>query len=302
MKDMHYIRIKFLTSVSVLLIALAHIASANSISGEIAFFAEHEGGLHMLDLHTSRIRELKIGLPNTGNLDFNGKTKLLVFEGSRGHHAPRSLYLLNIENNKKYLIYDANTSKPILYRPKFHPDGVHLYAVNYGEGIFRYSLSSKLWEKLQIAGQANLNPQGLSFSKSGKRVAISPGDFKGFLLARIVDTGLFIEKHLLNDFGSCIAAQWVGENKIVFAGRMKPGLQFIWSFDLETGELKQLTQPPIGTRDFLSLSQDEKTIVFTGTGEPLEWRLWQISIDGTDLKQLTKGGVLSGHLSPVWIQ
>ena len=225
----------------------------------------------------------------------------LVFEGSGGHFSPQSLYILDLQNHRSHLIIDSNT-KARLYRPKFHPNGEYLYAVNYDEGIFRYSLSSEKWAKMEVSAMNSLNPQGLSISKSGGTALISPGNFKGFLLAGVKGNVFQVKKHILKDFDSCISPRWAGDDVIYFAGRKKAGLQFIWSYKLKTEKLVQLTQPPIGARDFLSLSQDEKQIVFTGTGEPVEWRLWFIFTDGTGIKPLTEGGSLSSHLSPVWIK
>jgi len=152
-----------------------------------------------------------------------------------------------------------------------------------------------------IIGSSSLNPQGLSFSKSGDKVALSPGNFQGFLVGNVKDGTIIIKEHVLADF-SCISPRWAGENDLIFAGRRAAGLQFIWKYDLATKKITQLSQPPIGSRDFLDLSNDERTIVFTGTSEKLEWRLWKIAIDGSDLKLLTRGGELSSHLSPVWIE
>lgn len=298
---MHRTLINFFSTSCIVLVFFANISTAYSQEGKIVFFAEHEGGMHLLDLATGKLSEINLGLSNIGNIDFNEKINKLVFEGSGGHFTPRSLYILDLQSHTKHLIIDSNT-KERLYRPKFHPNGEYLYAVNYTEGIFRYSLSSKKWAKMKVAGINSLSPQGLSISKSGETALISPGNFKGFLLASVNNDGFEIKKKILTDFDSCISPRWAGDDVIYFAGRKKAGLQFIWSYNLKAEKLVQLTQPPIGARDFLSLSPSGKEIVFTGTGEQVEWRLWYISTEGAGIKPLTKGGSLSGHLSPVWIK
>jgi hypothetical protein len=248
------------------------------------------------------MRELNVGLSDIGNLAYAGTKDLLAFEGAKGHEQPHSLYLLHLKGNKVELIYKEASGKPSLYRPQFDPKGDHLYALNYSDGIYRYSLANRTWEKVRVSGIESLNTQGLSFSKSGRKVAISPGDFKGFYIARVENGEFSVEEHVLTDFSSCISPQWIGDEGVVFAGRKEAGLQYLWKVELPSGKLVQITGPPIEVRDFLTLSKDEKTIVFTATGKQLEWRLWEVSIDGTGLKQLTRGGSLSGHLSPVWIE
>lgn len=268
----------------------------------IAFFAEHEGGLHMLDHATGEIRQIDVGLLNIGDLSYSKQRHLLAFEGARGHEQPHSLYLLDLKRNKKERIFQGLDHKEQLYRPSFDPSGQFLYAVNYFKGVYRYSLEKKDWTSVPVIGTSTLNPQGLSFSKSGDKVTISPGKFQGFLIGNVVNGTIVIKEHVLTGFNSCISPRWAGENTIIFAGRKVPGLQFLWKIDLTSKKVTQISQPPIGSRDFLALSNDEKTIVFTATPEELEWRLWQISADGSGLKQLTKGGDLSSHLSPVWIE
>lgn len=283
------------------LLFFANVSATIAQQGEIVFSAEHEGGMHKVDPTTGQTTEIDVGVRNARNIDFNQKINKLVFEASDGHFSSHSLYLLDLQSYKTQLIIDPNTTEK-LYRPKFHPNGQYLYALNYSEGIYRYTLSSSKWTKMEVSGTNSLNPQGISLSKSGETALISPGHFKGFLLAAVKDKGFRVLKPILTEFDSCTSPRWAGDKVIYFAGRKKAGLQFIWSYNLETERLVQLTRPPIGARDFLALSPSEKEIVFTGTGEHLEWRLWHVNIDGTDIKPLTKGGNLSGHLYPVWIK
>ena len=293
---------KQLFAVSILCIVLGVFALAAepvAPSVRIAFFAEHEGGLHILDYATGQIKQIDVGMLNVGDLVYSRKRNLLAFEGSKEHEEPQSLYILDLRTNKKERIFKATGD--YVYRPRFEPTGQFLYAVNYDKGIYRYSFTTKKWISVPIIGSSSLNPQGLSFSKSGDKVALSPGNFQGFLVGNVKDGTIIIKEHVLADF-SCISPRWAGENDLIFAGRRAAGLQFIWKYDLATKKITQLSQPPIGSRDFLDLSNDERTIVFTGTSEKLEWRLWKIAIDGSDLKLLTRGGELSSHLSPVWIE
>jgi hypothetical protein len=298
---MRLARFAHVAVVSLGLFAVAATGGAIDSPRQIAFFGEHEGGLHLLNYATGQIQELKVGTRNVGDLDYSHERGLLAFEGSTAHGQGKSLYLLNLNNGKKEIVFTARRGKEPLYRPRFDPRGEYLYALNYFEGVRRYSFLKKTWEPVRVA-DISISPQGLAFSRTGQRVAISPGDFRGFLIAKVTTDKFLPEEHVLADFDSCISPQWIDEKTLIFAGRKEPGMQYLWKFDLGSKHLTQLTIPPIGARNFLSLSRDGKTIVFTGTGEKFEWRLWEVSVDGTGLRQLTTGGNLSSHLGPVWIE
>jgi hypothetical protein len=283
-------------------LALACVQSVQLRPG-IAFFAEHEGGLHLLESSTEAPTRLNVGFVNVGNLAYSTTARLLAFEASNSHEALRSLYILGREDSRPKRVFRSD-EKSQLYRPVFDPAGENLYAVNYFTGIHRFPLSDRTWTQVPVLGAPDLNPQGLSFSPSGERVAISPARFDGFLIGRVGPDGFSIEKRILEEFESCISPRWVTETQLVFAGRQASGMQHLWVLDLGSGSVRQLTHPPIAVRDFLSLSPSRTTVVFTATDErkPLEWRLWQVQLDGSDLRQLTRGGDLSSHLSPVYIE
>ena len=283
--------------------ALAQTPTTNpEVGQQVIFAAEHEGGLHSVDLKSLTTREIKVGLQNIGDLAYSSALGMLVLAGSRDHDEPRSLYLLNIKTNKKQQIFNARTNKEPLYRPKFDPQSEYIYALNYSSGIFKYSLKTRRWLPVKVSGIADLNPQGLAFSASGTWAAISPGDFKGFLITKVEPREFRFEKVVLSEFDSCISPQWLGNDTLVFAGRKQPGLQHLWMLNIRSGEIRQLTDESIGTRDFLSLSSNGRDVVFTATktDSKLEWRLWTLSLDGKAPTQITKGGKLSSHLFPVW--
>jgi Tol biopolymer transport system component len=288
---------------SIILIIVLSSNGFTQISGpKIAFFAEHEGGLHIFDFDSGQIDRLDVGMSNVGNLDFHSGKKLLVFEGSKGHHVPRSIYIYDFKRQKVEQIYKSTSYDDVIYRPKFHPNGEHIFAVNYFKGIFKYSFTDKTWNTVKVDDNSRLNAQGISFSQTGKKVAISTGSFWGFLIAEVENDRFTVQDFILEEFRSCTAARWQDDNTIIFAGRKEPGHQYIWKYSIDDKDLIQLTDDPIGTRDYLTLSKDKETVVFTGTDKNFEWRLWKISSNGNDLKKLTHGGNLSSHLSPVWIE
>lgn len=283
-----------------LILAYPHVANAQN-ADRIAFSVEHEGGLQILDLATGDFKALDVGMLNIGNLAYNHKNRLLVFEGSKTHDIPEAIYTYDFKSRKIERIYKPSSFEDILYRPEFEPGGDYLFSLNYDIGIFRYSFGNRKWEKVQVTGTKETNFQGISISQSGKKVALSPARFNGFLLGDLNGSEISINKHILTDFESCTSPRWVGDSIIVFLGRKKPSYQYLWKLSLATGTIEQLTAEPLGTRDFLDISNDGETIVFTATdSQNGMWRLWKIKINGEGLEPLTRSG--QGHLSPIWIQ
>ena len=270
----------------------------------IAFAAEHDGGLYFVDHSSPKLHKVYVGLKYFFDLTYSHSRRQLAFTASKHHGIPRSLYVLSVDGMQKQLLFDARTNNYELYRPKFDPTGQFLYALNYSEGVFRYSFRTKRWSKVAILGRDDIHPQGLGFSVTGTRVALSHDKFVGFLIASVTSEGIRVEREILAEFNSVTSPQWLDDDTIVFAGRKVPGLQFLWRIRLSSGIVDQLTAAPLGARDFLTLSSDSKSVVFTGTNdqEPLEWRLWQLALDGSEPTQLTKGGRLSFHLFPTWIE
>ncbi len=278
--------------------------AADDSGNKIAFADEFEGRLQVVDVPSGKISNLNVGSIDVHGLAFSKSKQAMALVASEGHDEPESIYLFWLSNNKSERIFDAHTSGFDLYRPEFDPSGQYVYALNYSKGIFRYSLSEKKrWEKVNVTGNSGINFQGLSFSHSGTKVALSHDLFNGFLIASVTADGFHIDQEILGDFKSCISPRWIGDNAIVFAGRKKAGSQYLWEFNLNTNTLTQLTSDPIASRDFLSLSNDEKAIVFTATSkeQPLEWRLWLLKLDGSKPVQITKGGNSPSDLFPVWL-
>ena len=285
------------------------LAAENASLPKIAFAAE-EGGLYQLDPSSGKISKIDVGKLDVGRLAYSPRIQVLAFEGSSEHEQPPSLYLLHLKGLKKECIHkvDPNSYQSFWGSPTFDPTGEFLYAMNQLDGIYRYSLSEKNWERVHVSGALKaLNPSEVAFSKSGRQAAITQtavgdGDFNGLLLAKVEKNGFVIQKRILDSFiHPCGSPQWIGDEAIVFAGRTEPGLEYIWKLDLKSGELKRITDSSVGTQNDLTLSKDEKTLVFKATSAKiLEWSLWQVSIDGTGLKQLTGGQF--GSRSPVWIE
>ena len=302
MQNMRLKSTLIVTGLIVLATPILSCAQQIDLPQGIAFFAEHEGGLHVLHPSSGQLEGIDVGFRGVRDLAYSDKTQLLAFTAARRHGEKPSLYLLKPGGSAPRLIFQSD-EESYLIRPTFDPSGEALYALNYFMGIYRYDFTSEKWQPVKVTGADSLNPQGLSFSRSGNSVAVSPARFKGFLIGKVTENGIKITKHVLSDFQSCISPRWVDESRIVFAGRQIPGSQYLWSFNIDTGRLSQITKIPIASRDFLDLSADRTSIVFTATDtrKPTEWRLWQVNIDGSRVEQLTSAGKLSSHLGPVHI-
>jgi hypothetical protein len=287
--------------VGTLFLLYALLAAESGPTGQVAFTGEFDGKIYVLDVASKQINELPVGNLDVKDLAYSNKARRFAFGALDGHTERLSLYILSLKDGGKRRIYQATSGIPQLYRPMFDPTGENLYAVNFAAGVFRYSFARQTWDKVAITGAEHINPQGLSFSDSGQEVAILPGNFKGLLIARVLNGRFVIDKHVVPEF-SAISPAWIGDEAIVFAGRRQEGLQFIWRLDVPSGKLTQLTSPPLGARDYLSLSADEKTIVFTGTDRAqADWKLWQVSVNGTQAHQLSPSSSMSDCLHPVWI-
>ncbi len=82
-----------------------------------------------------------------------------------------------------------------------------------------------------------------------------------------------------------------------------PGLQFLWLFNIDTGELRQLTHEPVGSRDFLSVSASMRQVYFTGSdsSKALEWAIWELPLDTLQPVKLTQMHHEESFLFPVWL-
>jgi Tol biopolymer transport system component len=257
--------------------------------------------LYVMNVETGSVTKTSLGLAHIQELTYSQARKTLAFVASRTEDGPTHLFLLSWPGLRLQRVPDApNHAHP--YRPQFDPDGKNIYAVNYGPVIFRYSLEMHDWRKMSIEGVADPHIQGLAISPSSHLAAISPSDFKGFLIASTDSDHFTVDRLVLRDFDSCSSAHWLDETHIVFLGRKKPGRQFVWTLDLDTGTTQQLTHEPLGTRDFMSLSADGKHLVFTATdSDSPEWTIWSLSLDSTAAVKLLPGKKDDSYLFPTWL-
>jgi hypothetical protein len=270
-------------------------------TAEIAFTSELSGGLYVLDAGTLSMTRKSLGLTAIGDLVYSAPNKMLALSGSKHGDGQPSLFLLKWPGTKLQRIPYPKDGAP--YRPQFDPAGRYLYAVNYGPEVFRYSLKSGDWTHIPVEGSQDLHAQEIALAPSGHLAAISPADFKGFWIAEVAPDHFRVLRRVLADFNSSTAAHWIDDSHIVFLGRKAEGYQFVWSLNLDTGQLVQLTHLPLGTRDFLSLSRDGHSVVFTAsdTISPAEWTLWRLDLNGKEPTRLIHGKQDGPFLSPAWI-
>lgn len=270
---------------------------------EVGFMDVFEDIPKVVDIQSGKVRFLAGKTLYAREFDYNKSKRLVVLYDESWHDGPGRIDLLRRSDKRLIKIFDERTTGFNLYRPKFDPAGQYVYALNTEKGIFRYSLTKRKWEKVNIVGMNGVEPQVISFSRSGTKAVLSHGRYKGFLIAEVTDNGLRIDREILSDFEECISAQWVGDHTIVFGGGKAPAATLtLWKLDLNTNELTQLLPSSMVGGDHVSLSADEKAVVFTGRTEQQHgWCLWLLRLDGSLPVQITKcsGGVVSNN--SVWL-
>ena len=128
--------------ISAIATPLSGCTSEVELPDGIAFIAEHGGGLHILDPETNEYQKIEIGVSDVGGLAYSSNTQTLAFEARLRHEEPPSLYVL-AKNRPDPVRILAGSDDFFLYRPAFEPTGHFLYALNYEEGIHRYSLDEE---------------------------------------------------------------------------------------------------------------------------------------------------------------
>jgi len=279
-------------------------AAQESRGGRIIYASEFDGRLLVVDTETRVVETHPLRFAKVGDLAYNQTSHTLALVGTRTQDRQQSLYLLRWPGQDLQLISRGTSTHGSPYRPAFDPSGEYVYAVDYGPNIFRYARTKKKWEEIPVDGPTDFHAQGLAFSPSGHFAALSPGDFKGFVIADVRSDQFRALHTVLSDFEGCISPHWIDDNTIVFAGRQRPGLQFLWELNVTTGELRQLTGPPIGARDFLSVSPDGQMVAFTATGGKLraEWAIWLLSPNTREPSRLTPENIRDSFLFPTWIE
>jgi hypothetical protein len=269
----------------------------------IAFTSEFDGDLFLMDVHTLSITKKVLGLVSIGDLAYSRARGLLALTGARRHDHSESLFLMPIAGGGLQRISASSPGGGSPYRPQFDPPGNFVHAVDYTAGLFRFSLESRQWNRVAVEGVKGLHSQGLSLSSSGRLIAISPGDFKGFLIVDLAASHLRLFRQVLADFNSFTSAGWLNDSEFVFAGRKLPGLQSLWLFNIDTGELRQLTHEPVWSRDFLSVSASMRQVYFTesDSSKALERAIWELPLDTLQPVELTQMHHEDSFLSPVWL-
>lgn len=115
------------------------------------------------------------------------KGKYIVAEAGE-HDAEKTLELLD-SKGKRIRTLSGSTG---FVRPVWTPDGRYIYAVSYsiGTAIGRWQSDGTHFERIPVTGAGDSRFfQMLSFSPSGKRVAILNGAFNGLYIARVTRGG-----------------------------------------------------------------------------------------------------------------
>lgn len=284
-----------------LALAFAGAFPTAAAARQIVFAPEFDGrDLYVLDLDTGSLTKRRLDA-SIEDLTYSRALKTLAFDGVRKGASRKSLFLLRWPGGNLEELPPEPSVKAAPYRPQIEPHGQYLYAVDYRATIARYSLVSHAWARVPVDGVSDLHAQGIAFSPSGRLAAISPGGFGSFLIAEVSGERFRVKRKVLADFESCISPHWLDEGHLVFLGRKAPGLQFVWVIDLSTNEVRQLSAPPVGARDFMSLSGDSKEVAFTATDKDVGWTIWRLRLDKPTPEKLLKAIKDDSFLFPAWI-
>lgn len=299
--------------VTLLLIVLgcagAGPGSNQRVTGKIAFGVGYYWGIYTFNLDNREIKKIDVGehVIIGGDLAYNAKRNLLAFEEI--HDDIPSIYVYDFSTKQKRLLYKGTTLDNMRYRPTFHPDGEHLFLINLEAGVFEHEVATGRWREILITGTEESKFQQISFSRTGKLVALTSAHFDAVFIGKTEGSRIVIERRILEDFAYVISPKWIGDDEIVFAGH-KPGrANRLWKISLVDQSVVQLSHDtvPRGTRD-PCVSPDGKWIVFKSGRGPADddkgrIGLWMMSIDGRILEQLTvERALFRGHSSPVWIE
>jgi len=274
----------------------------------IVFVTEWKPGIHILDLESGEIKKIGVHAEcEIGDLDYNARRNVLAFVSGE-HEAPNSIYIYDFSTKRTELFYRPASQEGSRYRPTFHPDGDRLFLIGGGSGVFEHDISTKRWRRVEVTNTKDSRFLQISFSKSGKRVALTRENFNGILIGEMIGGTIVIRKRILDEFEYTSSPRWVGDNEIVFsANKVDEQSQSLWTISLSDSSTRQLTHdPPIRSWSWLVVSKDERWIAFTGSGvgeTTAPDSLWLISVDGHGLKQLTHDAEnFHGHFSPVWVE
>jgi len=273
----------------------------------IVFVTEWEPGIHILNPESGEIKKIGVHAESEiGDLDYNERRNVLAFVSGE-HERLKSIYIYDFSTKRTELFYRPASQEGRRYRPTFHPDGEHLFLIGGGSGVFEHDISTKRWRRVEVTNTKDSLFLQISFSKSGKRVALTRAEFDGVLIGEMIGDTIVIRKRILDEFAYTSSPRWIGDNDIVFSASKEVGQsQSLWTISLSDSSTRQLTHdPPIRCHSWLAISKDERWIVFTGSGvsRTATTCLWLISVDGQGLKQLTRDAEgFRGHFSPVWVE
>jgi len=291
-----------------LLLVFAGVATAGASSnkGKIAFAVAHPWGLHVLDLQTREVEKLNVDGDEIGNIDYNRKRNLLVFE-SWPHEDLHSIYIHELSTKQTHLLYEPGSLDESRYRPTFHPEGEYVFVVSQAGKVFRHNIKTKGWTAVEVANTDCSEFSRISFSDTGRKVALIPRGARreGLLIGDIVGSTISIKNHVLGEFELVFSARWISEKELVFHGaRLADGAPYLWRASLTDGSLKQLTHENFVILGAIALSRDKRWIAFGAEGKdrPPGFVIWKVSVDGEGLERLTSGEYLHGQSSPVWIE
>ena len=224
-------------------------------------------------------------------------TRVVVEAGQ--HDGASSLVLL--DSTGKRLRRLVSSSGAI--RPAWSPDGRYVFAIDYGIGsaVARWNADGTARMRIPVTGGSSVGQQVrsgappaqfqmLSFSPSGRRVALLTMRFREMLVATVGDTAMTVFRTAPRDFAYVSQSVWLDESHLLFVGKRAPGRGELWELNVEDGTARRRGIDGLALRDQIALSPDRKSVAVTALSDSVRgWNVWTITLADGHKRHLTNG-------------
>ena len=188
-------------------------------------------------------------------------------------------------------------------RPEWSPDGRYVFAIDYGIGsaVARWNADGTARARIPVTGGSNLPQQVrtgalpayfqmLSFSPSGRRVALNTMHFREMLVATVGDTAMTVFRTAPRDFSYVSQSVWLDESHLLFVGKRAPGKGELWELNVEDGTVRKRGVEGLSLRDQIAISPDRQSVAVTAMSDSDGgWNVWAITLADGRKRQVTKG-------------
>jgi hypothetical protein len=181
-------------------------------------------------------------------------------------------------------------------RPVWSPDGRYIFAVDYtlGSAIRRWTADGGSQRVIPVTDRnaSNRRFQMLSFSPSGRRVALLTMGFREMVVADVGPTAFTVTAMRPVGFDYVSQSVWLDEDTLLFVGKRSAGATgSLWRLAVSTGAVDSVGIPGLALRDQIVLAPDRSSVVVTAASVQGEtrWNLWHFDLRSHAVRRLTSG-------------